>query len=312
MNLFDLCCALFRAIGQGIVWLRRRCGDMLRLTYRKWWIVLPLMILGIVLGVYHARPSKQIYKVNAVATLNGVSREVVRTEFTALGNLDKNSEQQNLAAVLNITPEQAEAITQFKAFDVIDCMKDGIPDYVDYGDRATRKDTMYTHMEYLLALQFQTSDMACVPVVEDAIVRHLNSRPYLQQEYAYYRANLERESRFHHDQVEKLDSMTTLFYYTQDPQQLQWSNQTLVLGRREIKTNLPEIYREFEMKKKTDRKLAVCTAPVVLQSHFLAEAAAVNSLPKCVAIAMIFGWILGLVIAAIVEKRQQIVGWLRQ
>lgn len=312
MNLFDLCCALFRAIGRGCVWLGKRCGEMLRLTYRKWWIVFPFIVAGIVLGVYHARPSKQIYKVNAVATLNGVSREVVRTEFTALGNLNKKSEQQNLAAMLKITPEQAKAITQFKAFDVIDCMKDGIPDYVDYSDRATRRDTMYTHMEYLLALQFQTSDMECVPVVEEAIVRHLNSRPYLQQEYAYYRANIERESRFHHDQIEKLDSMTTLFYYTQAPQQLQLSNNSFVMGRREIKTSLPEIYREFTMKEKADRRLAVCTAPVVLQSHFLAEAAAVNSLPKCVVIALLIGWIIGLVIAAVVEKRRQIVDWLRR
>ena len=58
-------------------------------------------------------------------------------------------------------------------------------------------------------------------------------------------------------------------------------------------------------------RMAVCTAPVVLQSHFVAEARAVNGPLRMTAIALVVGWLLGLLVAALVDKRKTVIVWLK-
>jgi hypothetical protein len=50
---------------------------------------------------------------------------------------------------------------------------------------------------------------------------------------------------------------------------------------------------------------------VVLQSHFVAEARAENGPLRMTALALVAGWLLGLLVAALVDKRKQIIVWLK-
>ena len=79
-----------------------------------------------------------------------------------------------------------------------------------------------------------------------------------------------------------------------------------------MKLFLEDIYTEMEMLHLADQRMALCTAPVVLQSHFMVEPRAVNGYFKCTVIAIIIGWLLGLMVAASVENRKAILAWLKQ
>ena len=59
MNLFDLCHAIARGIGKGIKWLVWRLGDMLRLSFRQWWIVLIVVALCLAAALYYSREGKR-------------------------------------------------------------------------------------------------------------------------------------------------------------------------------------------------------------------------------------------------------------
>lgn len=315
MNLFDLCKLFFQWIGRCFVGLWHLFAQMLRLTFRQWWIVLIVMVASIALGLYYSRPAKRMYKVNAIATLNGVTKDIVRNEFVGLNNASPKVQHQTLTQKLGLPWENAGTLSRFKAFDVIDCLGDSIVDFIDYKDNVTRMDTNYVHMPYMLALQFCTTDPNMVPSAEEAILQYLNSQPYIQRLYEAYRSDLEREVRFHHEQIEKLDSLTSVFYFAQNPsQQVQLSAWTsgMILGSREINLFLEDVYVEMEKTSTTSRRLACCTAPVVLQSHFLVDSRAVNGPIKCTAIAIIIGWLSGLAIAALVENRKRLLAWLKQ
>ena len=85
-----------------------------------------------------------------------------------------------------------------------------------------------------------------------------------------------------------------------------------ILGRREIALFLEDVYTEMQVNENAQLQWAVCTAPVVLQSHFILDPCAVNRPLRMVAMAVLLGWLVGLLIAALVEYRKQICAWLRQ
>ena len=166
----------------------------------------------------------------------------------------------------------------------------------------------------MVALQFRTKQPNRLPEVETAILEYLNSRPYFQSRYAAYRQGLEREARFHSTQVEKLDSLTSAFYFAHNGStQVQMDAWTsgMVLGSRSVELFLEDVYTEMRESEYVHARLATCTAPVVLQSHFILESCAENGPLRMSVIAIVVGWLLGLMVAALVEYRQRIAAWFK-
>jgi hypothetical protein len=85
----------------------------------------------------------------------------------------------------------------------------------------------------------------------------------------------------------------------------------MVLGRREIDLFLEDVYLEMRESEYVNARLTVATAPVVLQSHFVINPLAVNGPWKMSAIAIVVGWLLGLMVAGLVENRKRILAWLQ-
>ena len=314
MNLFDLCHAIARGIGKGIKWLVWRLGDMLRLSFRQWWIVLIVVALCLAAALYYSREGNRSYKVDVVANLNGITNNMVRAEFERLNKAFYLTEQQNLATMLNIDGELANDTYRFETFDVIDLLADTTIDMVDYNRSTPMMDTLYVHVPDMVAMRFRTKHPNRVPELENAILNYLNTRPYFQSLYETYYKGLEREARFHRDQIEKLDSLTSVFYFSQnnrEQMQMKVWESGMVLGRREIDLFLEDVYLEMRESEYVNARLTVATAPVVLQSHFVINPLAVNGPWRMSAIAIVVGWLLGLVVAALVENRKRILAWLQ-
>lgn len=314
MNLFDLCALIGHKIASGIKSLIVGMGYAIRLSYRQWWIVLIIVSIAVALGLYYSRENNRIYKVDAVAVLNGATKDVVSQEFTALSRTHYKFNHQNLATILSISPEIANKNHSFRTYDVIDCLADDIVDYIDFDRDVPFTDTLAVHIPDMLALQFRTKDPNNVPLLQEAILQYLNTREGILSPHAQFYTNLQRTAKFHHDQLEKLDSLTSAFYFSNESQiQLQqdWSP-GFVLGRREIKLFLEDIQEEIEELYSVDQRLAYASAPVVLQTAFTVNPHAINGPIKCSVIALLLGWAFALVIAALVEQHKAIITWLKQ
>ena len=96
MNLFDLCAAFGRLIGRSVKGVFGTIGSWIRLSLRKWWIVLPMVAVALALSYYYSREENRIYEVNAVAILNGASKTVVAQEYIALSKACATFQHQNL------------------------------------------------------------------------------------------------------------------------------------------------------------------------------------------------------------------------
>lgn len=314
MNLFDLCQAIARGIGKSVKWLVWCFGEMLKLSFRQWWVVLIVVALCVAAALYYSREGNRSYKVDVVANLNGITNSMVSAEFERLNKAFYLTEQQNLATMLNVDGELANGTCGFETFDVIDLLADTTIDMVDYDRSAPMMDTLYVHVPNMVAMRFRTKQPNRVPEMENAILNYLNTRPYFQSLYETYYKGLEREARFHRDQIEKLDSLTSVFYFSQnnrEQMQMKVWESGMVVGRREIALFLEDVYLEMRESECVNARLAIATAPVVLQSHFVVNPRAVNGPLRMSAIAIVVGWLLGLMVAALVENRKRILTWLQ-
>lgn len=260
---------------------------MLRLSFRRWWLVGIVTLLCMAAGLYYSRPANKIYKVQAVATLNGPSVNEVKSFYESLHKT-------------------------FDAFYVIDCLNDGVADYVDYERKNPLTDTLQVVMKDRIAFQFIIRNRKQIPWFEERIMYCLNTHPQFIEEYKVYKKHADRQYRFDCEQVDKLDSMTSAFYSNAGMAQIQSNAWELTMGRKEIVLPIEDIEEFMEHKAQRDQRYALTTAPVVLQGHFEPARRAVNGRLKCTAIGLIAGWLLGCLIAVFFDERLRIIQWLRQ
>ena len=86
----------------------------------------------------------------------------------------------------------------------------------------------------------------------------------------------------------------------------------MFVGDRDITLLHPEILKLLEHKKYVDRELALCTAPVVLESGFMVSPRAINRRSNTIAISFVVFYLLSLLIGVLIEQRANINAWMKK
>ena len=310
MNFFDLCVATANAIGRGI----KACGNllaaMLRLTVRFWWIVLPVLGLFIGYGIYSTRSEKTVYKVNSVVYLNGATIQQFDQAFAPLRTtllLPEGSQMKKFF--------KDQIVSHFDSYRVIDAKHDGVADYIDFKRSSSPTDTVRVQMNDRLCVQFRVKsiNLCYVPEIEKEVLSLLNANEAMQASYAAYRANLEKEAAFNHTQAVKLDSLTSVFYFHNVAQKNSLKperGEYLPTTESKIHLFLKDIYAQQKHTQLTDYRLQLATAPVTLENHFAVDPKPLNSRRQVLPKYALMGWILGCLIAELINKRKALYAWL--
>ena len=311
MNFWDLCVACGNAIGRGCKVLGCWLAELLRITYRKWWIVLPVIVLTLAAGFYYSRPDNLKYKVRAIVLLNGPSIAQFDQRFALLQAAQTLPADEPIAHAIG-----DRKISDLRTFRVIDVYNDSVADYIDDKMKSQPTDTVHVQMQDRLCLQFtmKKRDLQMLPQVEEAMVAYLNHDQAMQRAFAMYRPNLEREIKFNHDQVEKLDSLTTQYYFHTNPGQAPLNTVReglLMMGDWKVRLFLNDIYKQQARTARMDQRAELAVAPVVLENHFSLVPSPLNSRRRCLPICFILGWLAGFVLAELIEKRKALSDWLK-
>lgn len=249
--------------------------------------------------------------------LNGATPEMVANRFNDLNKLFPAAllptQSKPDALEWEGNPNECYNFMKFQSFDVIDCLNDSVPDYVDYKGKHDKTDTVSVCMQNRLQLQFLTKDLHNVEKAENAILRYLNSDPQIVAAYESYKANLEWEAAFCERQVNLLDSFTVQFYFYQGAEaHIKPERFQMFIGDRDITLLHPEIIELLKYKKYIDRELALCTAPVVVESGFMVAPRALNRRSNMIALGFVAGYLLALLFGLLIEQRKAILAWLRK
>ena len=311
MNFLDLCMAIGRAIGRACKACGQLLAHMLRLSYRYWWVVLTMVVLALAAALYYTREGNVTHRVNAVAILNGPTLQQFEQAYAPL-QLDKSIPDG--AAIKPFVEERTAKL--FETYHVIDCLDDGVADKIDFKKKIQATDTVNVVMQDRICLQFRIKerDFKYIPQIEQAMLDFLNSNDAMQQSYATYLRNLQEVVAFNHSQAQKLDSLTTHYYFHSHPgSDTKNAPQSGVIFMSDWSVHLflEDIYDHQEQVIKDDYRMQLATAPVVLENHFAADAKPVNGRPKCLVIFFLLGWIGGCVLAELIDKRKAINAWLK-
>ncbi len=317
LSLWELCLICCRAIGRFFNSLWQVCLNSLRLALQRWYIVLPFIILGLVGGLYFSRKANRIYNVGAMVHLSGVNRTDVNRLYTSLCSAtpDYINTQQTLASLLQITPEQAAKLRKFKTCGVIDFQNDSIPDVIDKKNKHDLSDTVTVIMPNYLYLSFQTKAPQEAQLIGEAIINYLNHDASLQTAFAAHKQVLQRKVDFCRTQVDKLDSLTTTFYFEQtgkgQMQYNRWSS-ALVVGERSIELLHPDILHLIRDLEFVEKQFTMATAPVVPMGQFVVEPRPINGFFKCSILGIFLGYIVGCLCAFAWKKRKHFTQWLKE
>lgn len=300
-NLFDLFLMAWRGVKRVCRCLWQFMKDIVRLTFRKYWITLPIVLLFIALSFYYTRQENSIYKVYSVATLNGPSLALFDEVFRPLQSGVFLGENPAIAQ-----PIHNRVAYRFETFPVIDNRRDSTIDYIDFNRRTNYKDTVDWQMRDHICIQFMVKHkhLSQIPAIEQQLLEYLNTNEAMQRAYKASLPMLDREVVFCHDQVEKLDSLTSAFYFNNVLTLGEHSANTIVAGDfndRRIELFLPMIYQHIDYTRKLDIRRAEATAPVVLASHFAINPHVVNGKLRMLVLFAFVGWLVGLFIAKGVE-----------
>ncbi|MBQ7210185.1 MAG: hypothetical protein IJS05_04745 [Paludibacteraceae bacterium] len=315
-SLWDLCLRFFN----WLVDVFKKClsflGAMLQLSVRKWWIVAPVVILLFAFFIYMARPTNKWYSVSAMAMLNGPTTEMTMEVMAPLVKAHNPHfpSPYNMQSLLGITDSMAMDNIHFKTYYAVDCMNDSTFDYVDFSGSGSMTDTMYMRMRDYMGFGFATHNLKTVREFTDSVLSFVNNNPLMQNAYLAYKKNLELESRFCEEQIKRLDSLTLEFYFHQGigDVQTQYNRATtsFLVGKREVKLLHNEILQLIDHKAQVDHKLSLCTAPVVVPSGFTINNKADNGLLKYGIYGLILGYLIGCLLAALIENWSALWHWL--
>lgn len=312
MNFFDLCVACARAIGRGITALGRLLGRMLRLTYRYWWLVITLVVLAVAAAFYYTRPENTIYRVNAIALLNGPSVQQFEQAYAPLRSGQMLPDELVVKELL-----KNHKVKRFETFRVVDCLDDSIADYIDFKRSSSATDTVKVQMQDRLCLQFRIKarDLHLLPGIEQEVLGWLNANPAMLRSYGTYMHNLRAEVAFNHSQAQKLDSLTNEYYFHNHlgEQPLTGiSNGFMWVGDWRVHLFLGEIYSQHARTERMDQRMQMATAPITLENHFAVDPEPVNGRLKVLVLFFLFSWAFGCGIAEIIDKRKAIISWLKK
>ena len=312
MNFWDLCVACGRAIGRACVAIGHVLARMVRLTWRYWYIVVTMVVLGIAAALFHTRPDNIVYRVNATALINGASMLQFEEAF------------QPLRSACLLPPDAAinpyiyrKNARSFDLFRVVDALGNGTADYVDFKRKSSPTDTVKVQMQDRVNIQFcvQGCNIHLIPEIEQAVLDLLNSNEGLQQAYTVYLQNLQEEVAFNHRQAVKLDSLTSTYYYNAGTIAMASDNNGTGVnfyGDRKIRLFLNDIYKQQLHTQLGDYKLQFATAPVVLENHFAVDSKPVKSRMFWVVVCFLLGWGGGCLLADIIDKRKELIAWLKK
>ena len=315
MNLFDFLSLSFRAIGRAF----RACWDafthVLLMMIRYWWIFVLLIGLGVAGGLYFTRFENRIYKANSVAMINGASLQQFNQTFVQLRTIQMVPDDAAIKPYL-----ENKTITRLETFFVIDALNDGVADYTDFDRESSSTDTVRVRMNDRLCIQFRIKgrNLPHLRDVENAMLAYLNSSEALRQSYQGYLANLREEVVFNHTQAQKLDSLTSYYYFNEKTviptiaaNQKTTGNVNLYVDS-SVKLFLDDIYKQQKHLQQTDYRIQLATAPVVLENHFYLDQTPVNSRLKVMIWTILLAWLLSYICAELLKHREAVSAWLKQ
>ncbi|MEE1090648.1 MAG: hypothetical protein UH103_04405 [Paludibacteraceae bacterium] len=304
MNLFDfirLCWrALKRGFGQFGVWMLQT----IRLGLQYFWIVFPMMILGLLGGWMWSKPAFTLYEGNATVLYADGMRDVVKEGFIDFLTLPKEVKIEQYG----LSEENIKDFDRLLFYNVIDCNADSVVDYVDKDRKIEYADTMNIVMHDRTHLVLRLNGSDDFKPFERAFVKFFNEQDYIIAADKRCKAIQRERLAYFTKEVARLDSFSTYDYFVR-PRYLGVEKGNYIISEREQELYYEDMMIVLKNKNYVENQLLATPDIINFQTPFIPY-----SMPLAFKylIGLVCGGVLGLLLALAVKYRAVVVAYLKE
>lgn len=196
-------------------------AHIIAFSFRRWYLILFALVAGVGLSYLIVLIQKNAYSSDLILKSNAVENEEMISYIDRLQDLTNESNHGILAELLNISPDEAEAIKDINAYWFYDRNNDEIADGKDVKDKF-QNDTTYHKVDWKFGVRAVVSDPNVFNSLSNGLVYYVNSNDYFVKMNRLRLENLEKMISQTQVEVEKIDSLQKNKYFEvrQDLRQL--------------------------------------------------------------------------------------------
>ena len=301
-SLFKNCWNLLKKCVSGVGWF-------FRLIYKRRIVVLSFLIFGIVLGLYLNRT--KVYRGEVEMKINSHDSYFYKNLIDPLFKQCKYHDFNSISKDFGISRKEAEKIINVKSFYYIDYLSDGTPNEIDYKEKFDATDTTSIIMSDRIRVVVFCSDTAMFNNMIGYFENFFGNKRQIVKENMLRKRQLDERINAVSNEIYMLDSLRRNEYFKRK-RDVQLSTDKMLLVEREMKLYHEDLLNLEFSKQKLIWERDVFEDGVSFSSNFEVNPHPVNSNLK---IGLIFGlvfFLIGSIVAMIIEKRKSIVSYLNK
>lgn len=288
----------------------RLLGKSLQLLFKYWVISLIVIGIAVVVGQYLARPSAKKYKAGAIAMLYGSNVSTAREVCRQLQNSTVIDKSFSLAHKLNIPDSVAKNIVGINEFNVVDYLKDGSQDMIDFKRSHSLSDTLNLVMQDRFYVQVTTMKISQIPIVQQALLNYFNNNATLRGEFEASKAGLQARIDLCNKEIDRIDSLARVSYFKDAERKISFDNNRLIVGDQNKQLFYNDILNLQNIKSNTQHNLVDYQQPMNFVSGLVVDPNPINSRFKYLIYSLIIGFFVGIVATFLAENFKMIFNYL--
>lgn len=310
INLLQLIGLLYDWVKKVILIILSYIGHLVKLTYKYKIMTLILIVICVAAGLYLSRPSARIYKAEAMAMLYGSEAQTVKEICKQLENASANNNDISLATKLSIPDSVAKNIAGISSYYVVDYLKDGVADKIDFANNHSLTDTLNLRMRDRIYLQIQTTNIRQVPFIQDAIMKYFNNNEIMKSDYMLQIRELAQRINICSRENLRIDSLAKVSYFNSAEKQLSFDKNTLLVGEQKKQLFYNELLDLQNNKANAEILMSRFKSPMVLPSGFVVNPIPVNSRFKYGVYGIFIGYALALILSVFIDNLKKMKSFL--
>jgi len=279
---------------------------LLRLSYKYIVLVIIVVLLSLSVGLYLSRPSAKVYSAETTAMIYGTDVQTVMEVTKQLNTIVLDNGKSSLSGKLDLPDSILKSIVGVKSYYILCYRKDGIAVKVDYDNVNPQKDTMIVKMGDRLCLQVLTLKVNQLPQIQNAILKYLNNNSVMRSQFETKRVALAQEIDICKREDLRIDSLAKVTYFKDTQKQLQFENNSLIVGDQKKQLFYSELLALQNTKANAENALINHTNPVVLPAGFTASPKPENPMSKYAVFGIVVGYLLSLLLIILIDNLKKI------
>jgi len=281
-----------------------------QLGFRHKSIVIITCSLCLIFGLYLSRPSVRVYKAEAMAMLYGSDTQTAKEVCKQLENSVSSNNLFSLATKLSLPDSVAKNIVGIQSFFVIDYLKDGVADLVDFKNNHSLTDTMNIRMKDRFYLQIKTININQVPKIQAAILNYFNNSPVMKSQFDIKKSEIIDQIKICDLELSRIDSLAKVSYFKDVDKQVRFDKDKLLIGEQRKQLFYDDLIRLHDIKSYAQNRLTDFNHPMELPSGFVLFPSPENGSVKYGVIGIFIGFIISLILSCLIENSKKILTFL--